>query len=162
MAKTSLKQRIIKNQVARFVFSAGSGALVDVLVFRILHYYVLTSKSYTIDEVPFSNYAVSLTISFFTGVVVNFLITRYLVFAESKLKSSKQFFRFMMVAVVGYFANLGLIKVFIQDVGMDADIARVTTLCCLFFASYFVHKFFSFSLSLRHHHAAGATNKASN
>jgi putative flippase GtrA len=162
MAKVSLKQRIIKNQVARFIFSAGTGALVDVLVFRVLHFYVLTSKVYTIASFPFSNYSISLTISFFTGVMVNFLITRYLVFTESKSKSSKQFIRFMTVAVVGYFANLGLIKIFIQKFDMNADIARVSTLCSLFFVSFFVHKFFSFSLSLRHHHAAGADNKASN
>jgi putative flippase GtrA len=162
MAKISLKQRIVKNQVARFIFSAGTGALVDVLVFRVLHFYILTSKAYRIASLPFSNYSLSLTISFFTGVIVNFLITRYVVFVESKSKSSKQFIRFMIVAVVGYFANLGLIKVFIQKMGMDADLARITTLCSLFFASYFVHKFFSFSLSLRHHHAAGANSKASN
>lgn len=162
MAKASLKQRIIDNQVARFILSAGTGALVDILVFRILHSYVLTSQSYSVMSLSFSNYSLSLAISFFTGVVVNFLITRYLVFSESKSKSSKQFMRFMGVAIVGYFANLGLIKIFIQKFGMNADIARVTTLCCLFFASYFVHKFFSFSLSLRHHHATGANRKASN
>jgi putative flippase GtrA len=162
MAKATLKQKIFDNQVARFILSAGSGALVDIAVFRVLHYYVLTSKSYRIATLPFSNYALSLTISFFTGVLVNFLMTRYMVFAESKSKSSKQFIRFMAVAIVGYFANLGLIKIFIQKLDMDADIARVTTLCCLFFASFFVHKFFSFSLSLRHHHATGTDSKTGN
>jgi putative flippase GtrA len=162
MGKASLKQTIFKNQVALFVFSAGSGALVDVLMFRILHFYILSNKSYRIFKVPFSNYSISLTISFFMGVMVNFLITRYLVFTESKSKSSKQFVRFMTVAVVGYFANLALIKIFIQKVGMDADVARISTLCSLFFASFFVHKVFSFSLSLRHHHATGADSKASN
>ncbi|MFD2146892.1 GtrA family protein [Mucilaginibacter antarcticus] len=158
MAK-SLKQKIYKNQVARFIFSAGSGALVDVLVFRVMHFYVLTSRSYRIFSFPLSNYTLSLTISFFCGVVVNFLITRYLVFSESKSKSSKQFFRFMLVPIVGYFTSLILIEIFIQNVGMAPDIARISTLGSLFFASFFVHKFFSFSLSLKHRRATTADHK---
>jgi putative flippase GtrA len=162
MAKASLKDKVVNNQVARFVLSAGSGALVDVLVFRFFHYYVLTGKVYRIGGYAFSNYSLSLTVSFFSGVVVNFLMTRYLVFAESKSKSSKQFVRFITVAIVGYFVSLVLIKLFIQKFGMGADVARVTTLGTLFFASFFVHKFFSFSLSLKHRHGAGANSKASN
>lgn len=162
MAKASLKDKVVNNQVARFVLSAGSGALVDVLVFRFFHYYVLTSKVYRVGGYAFSNYSLSLTVSFFSGVVVNFLMTRYLVFSESKSKSSKQFARFMAVAIVGYFVSLSLIKIFIQNVGMTPDIARVTTLGSLFFASFFVHKFFSFSLTLKHRHAAGADSKSSN
>jgi hypothetical protein len=33
---------------------------------------------------------------------------------------------------------------------MYPPVARITAALSLFFASYFVHKFFSFSLSLRH------------
>jgi putative flippase GtrA len=162
MAKVPLKQNFFKNQVARFIFSAGTGALVDVLVFRILHLYVFEKKSYNILTFRFNNYSLSLAISFFTGVIVNFLITRYLVFTESKSKASKQFARFISVAIVGYFANLILIEMFIQTLDMNPDIARITAICSLFFASFFIHKFFSFSLSLRHQHATGADSNASN
>ncbi|MES2809888.1 MAG: GtrA family protein [Bacteroidota bacterium] len=161
MAK-SLSQKIYKNQVARFILSAGSGALVDVLVFRVMHFYVLTSRSYRLLSFSFSNYTLSLTTSFFCGVVVNFLITRYLVFSESKSKSSKQFIRFMSVAIVGYFASLMLIKIFIQNLDMKPDIARVCTLGSLFFASFFVHKFFSFSLPSKHRHATTADHQSGN
>ena len=93
----------------------------------------------------------SLAISFFLGVMVNFLITRYVVFTESKLAPYKQFLRFVSVATIGFFANLGVIKILIQSFGMYPPVARIVAALSLFFASYFVHKLFSFSLSLRHH-----------
>jgi putative flippase GtrA len=159
VANKNFWNKLLKNQVIRFVLSAGTGALVDVSAFRILHFYILTNKSYRIFSLDLSNYSISLAISFFTGVVINFLITRYLVFTESKSKSSKQFFRFMSVAIVGYFANLAVIEIFIKALRMDVDVARITALLSLFFASFFVHKLFSFSLSLRHQHEPGTVNK---
>jgi hypothetical protein len=46
-------------------------------------------------------------------------------------------------------------------VQMYPPVARVTAALSLFFASFFVHKIFSFSLSLRHH-ASGRNNSESN
>jgi len=62
----------------------------------------------------------------------------------------------MAVAIVGFFANLAVLKLLIQALHMYPPIARPVSALCLFFLSYFVHKFFSFSLSLRHHPTATA------
>jgi putative flippase GtrA len=98
-----------------------------------------------------SNYAISFSISYIMGVTVNFLITRYFVFSESKLAPYKQFIRFISVATIGYFANLFLIVLMVKKLGIYPTYARPAAALSLFFASYFVHKLFSFSLSLRHH-----------
>jgi putative flippase GtrA len=84
------------------------------------------------------------------GVVVNFLITKYFVFSQSKSSSLKQFIRFASVAIIGFFANLAILKLFIQDLNMYPPVARPLAALSLFFASYFIHKAFSFSLALRH------------
>jgi putative flippase GtrA len=81
-----------------------------------------------------------------------------LVFSESKLAPYKQFVRFVSVAIIGFFANLVVIKIFIQEFGMYPPLARIVAALSLFFASFFVHKLFSFSLSLRHH-AVQSPNK---
>lgn len=161
MANVNLK-KLLKNQVARFIFSAGIGFLVDIVAFYLLDHNLLQQPKYNIFTFVFDNYAVALAISFFLGVVVNFLITRYLVFNESVSSPAKQFFRFVSVAIIGFFANLTLLDIFIRSVGMYPPVARVAAALSLFFASFFVHKFFSFSLSLRHQHATGADSSASN
>ncbi|MDB4926504.1 GtrA family protein [Mucilaginibacter sp.] len=161
MANNSFRQKLFKNQVARFVFSAGAGFLVDVFAFYMFYHNFLEQPTYNVLSYTFDNYTISLAISFFLGVVVNFLITRYMVFNESVSSPAKQFIRFVTVAIIGFFANLSLLDIFIRSLNMYPPMARVAAALSLFFASFFVHKFFSFSLSLRHH-AAGASSKPSN
>ncbi|WP_295672241.1 GtrA family protein, partial [uncultured Mucilaginibacter sp.] len=151
MANQNLGNKLLKNQVVRFVFSAGVGFLVDVSAFYLFYHNLLVQKTYHIVYFTVRNYTLSFSISFFLGVLVNFLITRYFVFSESKLPPYKQFFRFVSVAFIGYFANLAVLKLFIQSFQMNPIIARPSAALSLFFLSFFVHKFFSFSLSLRHH-----------
>jgi putative flippase GtrA len=142
-----------KNQVARFILSAGIGFLVDISSFYLFYHNLLSQRRYTIGSLVVRNSTLSLAISFFLGVVVNFIVTKYFVFSESKTSPFKQFFRFVSVAIIGFFANLAVIDVFIHFFNMYPPIARPLAALSLFFASYFVHKFFSFSLSLRHHTA---------
>jgi len=149
MANRVLVQKIAKNHVLRFVFSAGMGFLVDISAFYLLYHNLLTEHTYQIFSFTLRNFTVSLAIPFFMGVVVNFLITRYMVFNESKSKPSTQFMRFVLVAIAGFFANWGIVKFLVQVVGMYPPIARPLAALSLFFASYFIHKVFSFSLSLR-------------
>lgn len=151
MVNKVLAAKLAQNQVIRFVFSAGLGFLVDVLAFHLLFNYILTDAVYKVFSFPLDHYTLSLAISFSMGVVTNFLITRYMVFYESKLRPSRQFIRFISVAAIGYFANLELFKLLKNGLYLYPDVARILAAVSLFFASFFIHKVFSFSLSLRHH-----------
>ncbi len=158
--KNTWRKKLLKNQVARFVLSAGMGFLVDISVFYLLYHNLLNQKRYHFFNSELRNSTVSLVISYGLGVAVNFLITKYLVFAESKTSSVQQFVRFASVAVIGFFANLSIIDILIHYFHMYPPRARPLAMLSLFFASFFIHKFFSFSLSLRHH-APGANNSQS-
>jgi putative flippase GtrA len=158
MSRVTLGEKILKNQVIRFVLSAGVGFLVDISVFYLFFHNLFVQPTYDILFFTVRNYTLSFSISFFLGVLTNFLITRYFVFSESKSRPLKQFVRFVSVAIIGYFANLAVLKLFIQSLHMDPLIARPAAALSLFFLSFFIHKFFSFSLSLRHH-APGVPQK---
>ena len=150
MAEIDLGSKLLDNQVVRFIISAGFGFLVDVSAYYLFYHNLLVQKTFNVLSFAVRNSTLSLAISFFMGVVVNFLITKYFVFAESKTSSSKQFFRFVAVAFIGFFANLVILKIFIQGLQMYPPVARPLAALSLFFASYFIHKAFSFSLALRH------------
>ena len=150
MVNKALEHKLLKNQVFRFVFSAGIGFLVDISAFHLFYHSIFIQKTYKVFSYTLGNYTLSLAVSFFLGVVVNFLITRYIVFNKSKSKTSKQFIRFVSVAIIGYFGNLLIIRILIETFNVYPDLARIMAALSLFFASYFIHKVFSFSLSLRH------------
>ena len=161
MANVIAANKFLKNQVVRFILSAGAGFLVDICAFYLLYHNFFEKPFYVLLGFEINNYTLSLGVSFFLGVTVNFLITRYFVFSESASTPSKQFLRFSTVAVVGFFANLLLLEIFVKRLNMYPPVARITAALSLFFASFFVHKIFSFSLSLRHH-ASGRNNSESN
>ena len=150
MVDRLLQHKLFKNQVFRFIFSAGIGFLVDISAFYLFYHNLLTQHTYQVFSQTIRNSTLSLAISFFMGVVVNFLITKFLVFHESRSKSHTQFIRFISVAVIGFFANLAVVKLLIQEFAVYPPLARIMAALSLFFASYFIHKVFSFSLSLRH------------
>ena len=149
MVNKILNHKLLENQVFRFILSAGMGFLVDVSAFYLLYHNLLTQHTYRVFSFTLRNFTVSLAISFFLGVMVNFLITKYLVFHQSKSKSSKQFVRFLLVAVIGFYANLGVVEILVHQFGLYPPVARPIAALSLFFASFFIHKLFSFSLSLR-------------
>ncbi|WP_295650183.1 GtrA family protein [uncultured Mucilaginibacter sp.] len=149
-APASGRKTLLK-EVLRFILSAGIGFVVDVAAYYILYHNLLQQKSYDIWGYTVKNSTLSLAISFFLGVLVNFVITKFFVFSKSESSPSKQFLRFIAVAIVGFYANLGMLKVMINYCHLDPPVARPAAALSLFFASFFVHKFFSFSLSLRHH-----------
>lgn len=150
MPKT-LWYKITKSQVTRFLISAGAGFAVDISAFYLLYHNLFSQKTYNILSYTVRNSTLSLAISFFIGVIVNFIITRLIVFNASKLPAYQQFIRFMSVAIIGFFANLAVLKFMIQQLGVYPPLARILTALSLFVASYFIHKVFSFSLSLRQH-----------
>lgn len=154
MADKTLGNNFINNQVVRFILSAGAGFLVDISSFYLFYHNLFEQQYYRVLSFTFRNYTLSFSMSFFLGVLVNFLISRFFVFSESTSSPLKQLVRFFIVAIIGYFANLAVLKIFIIQLGMYPPVARISAALSLFIASFFVHKFFSFSLSLRRH-AAG-------
>ena len=130
----------------------AQGLPVDMLLFYTLFDFVFNKQSYSVFSIPVSNSSLVLAISYTLGVMVNFIMTKFLVFSESKTSPLKQFVRFAAVAFVGFFANLGVLTILIKQLHVYPPYARVGAALSLFVASYFVHKFFSFSLSLRQHH----------
>jgi len=160
MAESYIK-KISRNQVVRFVLSAGTGFVVDICCFYLFYHNIFEQKYYDVLGMHLRNFTLSLAVSFFIGVMVNFLMTRYIVFTESKTSFSKQFFRFTAVAFIGFFANQFLLEVMVNKLNMYPPVARPLAALSLFFASFFIHKAFSFSLSLRHHAAtdSGSGNR---
>ncbi len=74
-------------------------------------------------------------------------MTKYIVFNESKLSPQTQFFVFATIATIGLFASMLIMDLFVKPLHIYAPLARILTALSLFFASYFIHKFFTFDLS---------------
>ncbi|MGI4751847.1 MAG: GtrA family protein [Janthinobacterium lividum] len=143
--KNPAVKKLLKNEVVRFFLSTGVGFLVDAIVYYFVYHYIFL-KTVTIFGLGFSRDVISLIVSYSCCIICNFLLTKYFVFAHSKLSARSQFLRFFMVAFVGFFANLLMLRLFVRVFKMYPPLARVVGALSLGVASYFVHKFFSFNI----------------
>ena len=143
--KNPALKKLLKNEVVRFFLSTGVGFLVDALVYYFVYHYIFL-KTVEVFGLNLSRDVISLIVSYSCCIICNFLLTKYFVFAHSKLSAQNQFFRFFMVAFVGFFANLLMLRLFVKVFKMYPPLARVVGALSLGVASYFVHKFFSFNI----------------
>lgn len=139
-------KKLLKDEVVRFFLSTGVGFLVDTMVYYLVYHYGLKKQEYKMFNITVSKDVIALIISYTCCIICNFLLTKYFVFAHSKLSSQNQFTRFFTVAFLGFFANLLLLRVFVYIFKIYPPLARIITALYLGVASYFVHKFFSFNI----------------
>jgi putative flippase GtrA len=139
-------KKLLKNEVVKFFLSAGVGFVVDAIVYYLVYHDIFYHHKYQFFTAHISGDVVSLIISYTCNIVCNFLLTRYFVFSHSILSPQKQFIRFALVAFVGFFANLLLLRLFVHFFKIYPPVARIVAALSLGIASYFVHKFFSFNI----------------
>ena len=139
-------RKLLKNEVVRFFLSTGVGFIVDAVVYYLVYHYGLKAQEHKIFNFTVSKDVITLIISYSCCIVCNFLLTKYFVFAHSKLSSRNQFVRFFTVAFLGFFANLLMLRLFVSIFKVYPPLARIIAALSLGAASYFVHKFFSFNI----------------
>ncbi|MBK0381599.1 GtrA family protein [Pedobacter sp. SD-b] len=146
IGKTLNQYRFFQNKVVRFFLSAGVAMLVDVTIYFITFNFIFVKDVVMIFGHPNKAHNVSLLISYSCGVIVNFLLTKYAVFANSTLASRRQFIRFSFIAFIGFFANYALLRFFIEIFYIAPTLARIISALSLGFSSYYVHKLFTFKI----------------
>ena len=72
MVERILEHKLVKNQVFRFVLSAGMGFLVDISAFYLFYHNLLVQHTYQIFSYTVRNSTLSLAISFFIFIPVYF------------------------------------------------------------------------------------------
>lgn len=134
------------NKVLRYFFAAGTATLVDVFVYFMMLHYVLEKQNVTINALVIGAPSISLMVSYSCGLVTNFSITKYFVFAESELRGRSQFGRFVLVALIVLIANYFFMNFLIKVVGIYPTPSRAISALTIGVFSFVAHKLFSFKV----------------
>ncbi len=135
-AQTSRRRQALKPLKKEFVgylFTGGTATIVDVLVFTILRNYLGWW------EFP------ALCISYPLGLTTNFWLSRRFVFEVYWKNWLVQYAVFAAVATNSFLANLGLLKLLMNDLNWDATPARLVSAACVALLSFTGHKLYSFA-----------------
>ena len=145
---------LVSLRIVRYGLSAGLATVADVGVFALLIYLVLEREAYHVLGLRFNTEDWALIFSYSTGVVVHFLGSKLFVFNESSTHTRVQFTRFLVVAVVVYFANRLLLDLLITaftdwfSAFFSSNLikvgARAVAIVSVGLASFMTHKFYTF------------------
>ncbi len=146
--------QLVGLRIFRYGLSAGLATLADVGIFALLIYFVLERPEYHALGLTFNTEDWALIFSYCTGVIVHFLGSKFFVFNESNADTRVQFVRFLVVAVVVYFANRLLLDLLITaftgwfgalaPAKLIKVFARAVAIVSVGLASFMTHKFYTF------------------
>jgi len=148
-----MRQRIQKTLQSRFVlylFAAGTATLVDISMYFVAYNFIFEKGSVQLGKYILSAPSLALVISYSCGLLVNFSLSKFLVFRESEVKTHKQFFRFVMVAICVFIANYYLLNFLVHILNWFPTMARAVSALLIGVLSYLSHKAFSFNTSSVH------------
>jgi putative flippase GtrA len=127
-------------QFFRYLFVGGLATVVDWGVSFILFKYVFGEQ-----------YAVAAnSLSFVAGLIVNYVISTFWIFSNSKVKSKVvEFLGFAAIGLVGLFMTMGITKLFeiwlADKTSLFQILAKVVSTAAAFFWNFFARKILLFS-----------------
>ena len=129
----SKRRQVIKvlRQFGGYLVTGGTATIVDVFVF-----FLLTQAGLW--------YVLALCISYFLGLTTNFWLSRRFVFGVYWKNALVQYVVFATVALNSLLANLGLLKLLVDDAGWEPTAARLVSAACVAILSFGGHKLYSF------------------
>jgi protoporphyrinogen oxidase/putative flippase GtrA len=132
-APVSKRRQVIKTltQFGGYIFTGGAATIVDVSVF-----FFLTQAGLW--------YVLALCVSYFLGLTTNFWLSRRFVFGVYWQNALIQYAVFASVALNSLLANLGLLKLLIDDADWNPTMARLASAACVALLSFAGHKLYSF------------------
>lgn len=83
------------------------------------------------------------TLSTILGVINSYFWNKYFTFRQPK-KSLHEVLRFVLVYAISYGANMGLVHIFIDTLGMNSYVSGAVCLFVTTIVSYVGHNYFSF------------------
>lgn len=141
-------KKAYNNKAVRYIFSGGTATLVDVATFFLVYHYILKQAPLVISHISIGAHIASLCISFTSGLITNFLITKYFVFKESNIRGREQFVRYILVAAITFVGNYFMMKLLVDVFYIWPTFARLIAVGSIALLSFRLHKVFTFKVKL--------------
>lgn len=116
------------------------------ILFWVLDHIVIPKDTVQLPFVdhPIHSYTVMAAVCGLFSFLFGFVMMRFVVFTESQLKGSVQFFRYGLSAMVSAFVNWLLIKLMVDTFSWNASLCNVFASVVVVTISYFLQRKFSF------------------
>ncbi len=137
-------RRIFPKQTFRYAVCGGSNLLLDLLLFYVSFHFILHQRPLDLGFVVLKPYNAALIMAFCVTFPLGFLLSKYIVFHGSYLKSRIQLFRYGLVVAINLFLNYALLNILVQYMHFYPTISKLFATIIIVTFSYLSQKHFTF------------------
>jgi putative flippase GtrA len=139
-----LFKKFLPLQTFRYGVCGGSNMLLDITLFFISYNFILHKHVLNLGFIAFEPYTAALWMAFCISFPTGFLLSKYIVFNTSQLRSRVQLFRYIVIVAVNLTLNYVILKTLVEKVHLYPTVARVITTCIVVSFSYLSQKHYTF------------------
>lgn len=130
----------------RYAVCGGSNLVLDTVLYFVVFQFLVSKQNIDLGVVVLSPHIASLFFVFPVTFIIGFLLNRYIVFPESKLTVSIQFFRYLLVGLLALFISYGSMKILVDVLLFYPTPSRLITIVITVLISYILQNKFSFKV----------------
>lgn len=139
-------KKFMPEQTFRYAACGGGNTLLGIAVFFVFHEYVFKGKSFDFGFYAMKAHTASNMVSFTVTLLAGFLLMKYVVFVDSNLKGRIQLFRYTVSSVINLFISTLLLKLFVEQFGINAIVAQLIATAIVIVIAYLSQKHFTFRI----------------
>ena len=137
-------KKFMPEQTFRYAACGGGNTLLGIAVFFVFHEYVFKGKMFDFGFYAMKAHTASNVVSFVITLLVGFILMKYVVFTGSNLKGRIQLFRYTVSSLINLFISTLLLKLFVEQVHLNAIVAQLITTVIVITIAYLSQKHFTF------------------
>jgi putative flippase GtrA len=139
-------KKIIPLQTFRYAVCGGGNMLLDIFLFYISFNFILHKQILNLGFVSLKPYNAALGMAFCITFPLGFLLSKYIVFNSSYLRSHVQLFRYMLIVAINLFLNYALINIMVQYLHFYPTVSKIITTVIVVAFSFLSQKYFTFRI----------------
>lgn len=136
--------KYIPQELFRYGFTGGVNTLFDVFLYSVFYYLIFDKQIVHIGPLAMTPHIASFVYTFPITFISGFLLAKYIIFTNSKLRGRKQLLRYGISVTGSIVIHYFLLKFFVEYVGFGPTISKIITVAIVTVYSFLVQKYFSF------------------
>jgi len=130
----------------RYAACGGANMTLDILLFFLLYNFVFKKQVVHLGLIAFQPHIAAFLFSFIITFPIGFLLSKYVVWTNSNIKSHIQLFRYFVVVLMNVVMNYFFIKLFVEFCHIYPTIAKMITTVIVVIFSYLSQKHYTFKV----------------
>jgi putative flippase GtrA len=128
----------------RYAFCGGTNLVLDTVLYFMFFQFVFSKQNLDLQFVVFSSHIASLFAVFPITFIVGFLLNKHIVFSDSTVNTSNQFFRYFISGLIALTISYISMKLLVDYLKVYPTPARLITIIITVLLSYLLQRKFTF------------------